>query len=204
MSSTANSVASAPSGSGSTPGDAPDAAIRRAEGERPPQASQPPESRGPGQRGAIAGRRRDSVAALRPDRRGGHAAQHDRAREHPERRHRRGLRPRAARAAVAGSGCQRHPGQHLQIGLRRAQRQARASAHHVPGRPPSAAGHRSHRERRRPPRRRQLADGRRAPPGWLARERHHSAARRRRSAALDPAVPRRAAQGRGPGRRSGR
>ena len=108
-------------------------------------------------------------------------------------RHRRGVRPRAARAAAARPGDQRHPGQHLQERLRRARRQARARADDVPGRQAPAARHRPHRQRRRPPRRRQLADGRRAPARRLARQRHHSAARGRRPAALDPPFSGRAA-----------
>ena len=42
------------------------------------------------------------------------------------RRHRRGVRPRAARAAAARPDDQRHPGQHLQARLRRTRRQAGA------------------------------------------------------------------------------
>ena len=38
----------------------------------------------------------------------------------PRRRHRRGVRARAARTAAARPGCQRHPGEYLQAGLRRA------------------------------------------------------------------------------------
>ena len=119
-------------------------------------------------------------------------------------RHRRGVRPRAARAAAARPDDQRHPGQHLQARVRRARRQARAGADDVPGRPAPDARHRPHRQRRRPARRRQLADGRRAPAGRLARQRDHPAARGRRPAALDPPFSGRAAEGRGPGRRCAR
>ena len=72
------------------------------------------------------------------------------------------------------------------------------------GRSPSDARHRSHRQRHRPARRRELADGRRAAAGRLARQRHHSAARGGWSAAVDPPLPGRAAQGRRPGRRCAR
>ena len=180
------------------------AAVHRAQGQRPPEAAQPPEPRGAGVDRALARRSGHPRAALRPDCRRGHAAQHERARRDPRRRHRRGLRPRAARAAAARHVGQRHPGQHLQERLRRAQRQAGPAADDVPGRPAPDARHRPHRQRRRPARRRQLADGRRAPGGWLPCQRDHSAARGRRPAALDPPLSGRAPAGRGSGRASAR
>ena len=126
-----------------------------------------------------------------------HAAQHERARRDPRRRHRRGLRPRAARAAPAGHVGQRHSGQHLQERLRGAQRQAGPAADDLPGRQAPDARHRPHRQRRRPSRRRQLADGRRPPAGWFSCQRDHPAAGGRRPAALDPPFSRRAPACRG-------
>ena len=52
------------------------AAVPRAEGQRPPQAAQPPEPRGARQRRPLPRRSRDPHAALRAAGRGEHAAQH--------------------------------------------------------------------------------------------------------------------------------
>ena len=61
----------APRDRGAAPG------LPRAEGQRPPQAAQPPEPRGAGLGRSRARRVGDPDAALRADRRRGHAAQHD-------------------------------------------------------------------------------------------------------------------------------
>ena len=183
----------------SAPGTAA-AAIHPAESERSQEAAEPPQSRGARLRRPRPGRRRHPDAALRIAQRREPAADHGGARTDPQRHPRRGLRPRSAGAAAAGPDHQRHSGERVQAGVRRAARRARACAGNLPGRQAPDARHRPDRERCRPPRRRQFADGRRAPRRWLARERGDPAARRRRSAALDPPFSQGPAQGRRPGR----
>ena len=121
-----NPPATGPStGSGSRPAAVPrrrraTAAVHPAEGQRSPEAAQPAEPRGARFRRPAARRDRDSHARVRADGRGSDAGQHGRARDDPQRHPRRGLRPRAARAAAARPEHQRHPGQHLQAGVHRA------------------------------------------------------------------------------------
>ena len=83
----------------------------------------------------------DSATGLRTWR----ALQCQRAHAPGQRSDGRGLRPRAARAAAARPDDQRHPGEHLQAGLRRARRRARGDQRRLPGRPPPAAHHRADR-----------------------------------------------------------
>ena len=110
--------------------------------------------------------------------------------------------PRPAGTAAGRSHGLRHPGQHLQAGLHRTQRNAGTDDHAVSRRRAPDEHHRPDCFRDRPPRGRIVADGGRPACRRLARQRDHSAAGGRWSLPLHPAIRPRPTDGGRSGRQS--